>query len=445
MRSVITIFIATLLVSVMLSAHGSGFAGGDGSAESPWQIAEPEHLNNIREHPDDHFELVSDIDLTGTVYSLGSGWVPIGGCDYGAGGGCLEPGFTGLLDGNTHTIHGLYINRERADVGLFGALQDGAVVTDLHLTGVDITAGVDGNNYVGALAGVSLESEIFNVSAQGVVSGFSMAGGLIGQMIGGFGQDLHADVEVRGQDNAGGLIGSMNDGAYEEEARLNRASASGDVSGRLSAGGLIGSTFLGSVITRSSADGNVSSTSHQAGGLVGAMLTDSEARFVFAAGDVESLENSAGGLVGWLNRSDLSNCYAAGDVRADHSAGGLLGSQSVGSVLNCYSIGEVGYLGEDGNAIGGLIGGRSGGSVENSFWDVDASGMDVSDGGTGVTTSAMLDTETFTDVGWDFDDVPVWTSGLSGDGGSCPWLTEVAQYPPPCDEIFTASFSAPSD
>ncbi len=433
-----------LTVAIAMAAEAGDFAGGDGSQGSPWQIATPEHLDNVRYHLNDHFELINDIDLSGTIYSQGSGWVPIGSCGYSAGGNCSEFGFTGFLDGNTHTIHGLYIDRERAEVGLFGSLQSGAVVTDLNLSGVNISVGGDDNHYVGALAAVAVESEIFNVSVDGVVTGFSHAGGLIGQMTGGFGQDLHADVIVSGQDNAGGLIGVINDGAFPDEALINRTSASGDVGGRLSVGGLVGSTFLGSVITRSSAYGNVSSTSHQAGGLVGAMLTDSEARFVFAAGEVESLHNGAGGLVGWLNRSDLSDCYATGDVRADNSAGGLVGVQDVGSVLNCYSVGEVGSFGEDGNGIGGLIGGRSGGSVENSFWDTDASGMDVSAGGTGVTTSAMLDTETFTDVGWDFDDVPVWTSGLAGEGDSCPMLTDLPEDPPPCDVIFSASFSVPA-
>ena len=432
------------VIPFALDVQAGDFAGGDGSPESPWQITEPEHLDNIRHHLSDHFELVGSIDLSGTVYSQGSGWLPIGSCSYGAG-GCLDPGFTGLLDGNTHTIHGLYIDRQRADVGLFGSLQSGAVVTDLNLTGVNISVGGGGNDFVGALAGVAFDSEIFNVSVEGIVSGFNHAGGLIGQMTGGFGQDLHADVVVSGLDNTGGLIGVMNDGAYLEEAMINRSSATGEVSGRTSVGGLVGSTFSGALIMRSSAMGNVSSTSHQAGGLVGAMLTDSEAHYVRAGGKVESLENSAGGLIGWLNRGELSNCYATGKVRGDNSVGGLVGSQSVGSVLNCYAIGKVSFLGEEGNAIGGLIGGRTAGSVHQSFWDTEVSGTDLSDGGWGVTTAEMLTSETFSDVGWDFDDLPVWSIGDSGHGRSCPWLAEVPEYPPPCDGIFAAGFSALQD
>ena len=428
------------VIPVALDIQAGDFAGGDGSPESPWQIAEPEHLDNIRHHLSDHFELAGDIELSGTVYSQGSGWMPIGACDYGAGGNCAEPGFTGSLDGNTHTIHGLHIDRERDDVGLFGALQSGAVVTDLNLTGVNITVGVDGNNYVGVLAAVAVDSEIFNVSADGVVAGFSMAGGLIGQMTGGFGQDLYAAVDVSGQYNVGGLIGVINDGAFPDETRINRVSAEGQITGRMSVGGLVGTTFSGTKITRASAQGLVSSTNGQSGGLVGAMM-QSEAKFVRAEGDVESLQNIGGGLVGWMNNSIISNCYATGAVRADNSAGGLVGFQEGGSVSNCYAIGEVGYLGEDGNAIGGLIGGRTSGSVEDSFWDIVASGMDESAGGTGVTTADMLTIETFTDAGWDFDDAPVWSTGLSGQGRSCPWLTEVAPFPPPCDEVFSASFS----
>jgi hypothetical protein len=46
--------------------------------------------------------------------------------------------------------------------------------------------------------------------------------------------------------------------------------------------------------------------------------------------------------------------------------------------------------------------GSNDGPVNNSFWDVNSSGQEVSDGGTGKTTAEMQTMSTFTDAGWDF-------------------------------------------
>src|SRR5690606_31577721 len=59
---------------------------GNGTQESPWEIATPSQLNGIRylDETDDHYyKLVSNIDLTpyvqsgGAGYNDGSGWLPI--------------------------------------------------------------------------------------------------------------------------------------------------------------------------------------------------------------------------------------------------------------------------------------------------------------------------------------------------------------------------------
>ena len=39
-------------------------------------------------------------------------------------------------------------------------------------------------------------------------------------------------------------------------------------------------------------------------------------------------------------------------------------------------------------------------SVRNSFWDLEISGMEGSDGGTGKTTAEMQDIATFSGAGW---------------------------------------------
>jgi len=61
-----------------------------------------------------------------------------------------------------------------------------------------------------------------------------------------------------------------------------------------------------------------------------------------------------------------------------------------------------------GGSAGGLVGYNLGiGPVTDSFWDVDSSGIDVSDGGTGKTTLEMMQEATF--INWDF--VEIWDIG----------------------------------
>ena len=70
---------------------------------------------------------------------------------------------------------------------------------------------------------------------------------------------------------------------------------------------------------------------------------------------------------------------------------------NIGTVSNCYSAGQVNGV----NVLGGLVGMNSG-NVVSSFWDTITSGMDTSNGGTGLPTSQMQTLSTFGDAGWDF-------------------------------------------
>jgi len=87
--------------------------------------------------------------------------------------------------------------------------------------------------------------------------------------------------------------------------------------------------------------------------------------------------------------------------------GGFVGSISHGSTItSCYSTGNVIGTGID---FGGFVGSVSFASVTNSFWDTEASGLILSAGGTGKTTTEMHTLATYTDTSssgldkaWDF-------------------------------------------
>ncbi len=114
------------------------------------------------------------------------------------------------------------------------------------------------------------------------------------------------------------------------------------------------------------------------------------------------------GLVGDNSVGIISDCYSTSTILGiEHGLwyGGLVGyNHNGGQIVRCYSSGVF----TDCDDIGGLVGSNSvSGIVTDSFWDVNSSGVDTSEGGEGKTTAEMQSALTFTSSGWDFV-TPVW-------------------------------------
>jgi hypothetical protein len=124
----------------------------------------------------------------------------------------------------------------------------------------------------------------------------------------------------------------------------------------------------------------------------------------YVRGGFVSGEKAIGGLVGG-NHGTVENCYSRSHVFGNDCVGGLVGYMLSGQIEDCYSASSV--LGQTAFGYGGLIGCVAGGSMVNSFWDMEI--CVNSAGGTGKTTTEMQRESTFTDAGWDF--VEVWDIG----------------------------------
>ncbi|MBN2183449.1 MAG: hypothetical protein JW715_16175 [Sedimentisphaerales bacterium] len=125
-----------------------------------------------------------------------------------------------------------------------------------------------------------------------------------------------------------------------------------------------------------------------------------------------------GGLVGYNDGGSISNCYTTGAVSGKDFVGGLTGWNS-GQITNCYSTSRV-----IGNVVvGGLVGLNCDGGVDNSFWDIEASGQLTSDGGTGLSEAEMKTAAFFLNAGWDFVDE---TNNGTDDTW---WILEGQDYP----------------
>ena len=99
-----------------------------------------------------------------------------------------------------------------------------------------------------------------------------------------------------------------------------------------------------------------------------------------------------------------------------------------GSLSYCYSIGSVWGQGD---YVGGLVGNDWGGTITNSFWDIETGGPDNGIG-TPLPTEQLQTMSTFIDTGWDFE--RVW------------WILEGAGYPRLCwEEKYGAGSGRPKD
>lgn len=117
---------------------------------------------------------------------------------------------------------------------------------------------------------------------------------------------------------------------------------------------------------------------------------------------IDRSEENFVGLFGYTENADVKNVGVVdADVTGDWYVGGLVGGNANGGVSGCYATGNV--SGE--NCVGGLVGLNHEGVVSNSFWDVEASGVEDSDGGADKNTEEMKASETFVDAGWDFDEI----------------------------------------
>ena len=264
----------------------------DGSTFTPRMLVnDVTQLQAMTSNLSGDYALGRDIDAAATsTWNAGAGFLPIGD---------TSVNFTGSLDGNSHVISDLYINRPASNnVGLFGVTQlNAGGLRNLGLHGGSIT----GSHCVGALAGQNKSGgPITNVYASSTVTGTSwQVGGLLGANTGSSITDSHS---------------------------------SGPVSGNFFVGGLAGSNQ--GVMTNSSATGSVNNTGSFTGGLVG-FTYNASYNNVYATGAVHGAFN-VGGLIGSLGSSPVSNAYATGYVYGTTQVGGLIGSQSDAVISNSY-------------------------------------------------------------------------------------------------------------
>ena len=346
------------MLAVLSDAFQARRLDGNGTLDDPHRIASAEDLGAVWHHdPFAHYRLTADIDLSGIIWAT----APV----------C---GFEGRLNGADFVVSNLTIRGE-SYLGLFDILAARAEVSNLGIEDVNIVGEHD-SECVGGLAGWN-DGRIANCRVGGSVAGGDCLGGLVGY-----------------NGESGTINDSCADGAVVETGRSYFV-----------AGGLVG--LNRGTIANSHACVELTGDNHILGGLVGRNGGDISG--CYATGWVVG-DYHLGGLVA-CNAGTISNSYAMVSIHSSDIspyAGGLIGANG-GTVANCYAVAAILNESVDDSYSGGLIGsnvyGLLTGTVVNSFWDTDASGLSDSAGGIGRTTAQMEDPSTFLTVGWDFDTI----------------------------------------
>lgn len=272
---VLTLVVTFYPTSWSMESHGAQvFAGGDGTAGNPYQIATKAQLSSVRNYPDKNYILMNDIVFAssdfksgGAYYNSGSGWKPIG---------PLTSAFTGTFNGNGKKITGLVVAAAGGgNGGLFN--YNNGTITNLGISGGTI-------------------------SATGSV--FSHAGGIAAEN-GGTIQNCYSSATVSSTGTAGGVAGRSLNGT------VAKCFNAGTVTGLTEVGGIcgwFGEGTLSNCYNTGKITGNATSSGNHIGGIAG-------------AGDACVLEH----------------CYNIGPVTADFSVtGGITAYRSSATLTDCF-------------------------------------------------------------------------------------------------------------
>lgn len=285
--------------------------------------------------------------------------------------------------------------------GLVGINDPEASVTNSHSAG-----NVEGTSYVGGLVGyVDVDGLITNSSSSAsVLLTMHWGGGLVGDnrgtIAGSYSLGLVKNAPASaGTGYVGGLVG-LNGGSIEDSYSTS------DVTAGTTVGGLVGHNVGGGIITNAYSIGNVNAF-HAVGGLVGHNAGDIKQSYSVGSVEGTGTGGAVGGLVGFNTSGSfydppgtVTNSYSMSHVVGTNLVGGLVGNNSNGKITDSYSIGTV--YGD--TNIGGLVGGNDDETtVTSSYWDVETSGINDSQGGMAKSSAAMKQLGTFVD--WSFGEV----------------------------------------
>jgi hypothetical protein len=330
---------------------GSGFATGDGSAGSPYQICTGAQLNRVRNNNTGtvYFKMMDNIDLT----------------SYGLNGFAMTDmsGMTaGEFDGNGFAIYNFRVNSTICSTqycGFFSRVANFGV-KNLSLVAASVTSS---SNYVGGLIGERTGSATTtDLYVTGTVTGATYTGGIIGSTSAWTSSNLVTFVTVAGAEYSGGIVGLSSQpfiltdsGSYGPSVTSSSYRVGGVV-------GNAGNTSLTRVYSKTAVTSTFGAHAY-AGGLMGVgngttSITDS---WYASTTGVQCAARGCGGLIAVpAGNLTITNSYSTAPVAgAGDYVGGLVGfNYNAGgstTFINSSSSGTIKKT-TSGSYVGGLLG-----------------------------------------------------------------------------------------
>ena len=296
------VFLFTLSLPVSVKAEGTTDIR---TADEFVNFAENCHVDSYSKGKT--FNLMNDIDLSGYDFE----GVPI---------------FTGIFNGNNHTITGVTIKTNKIEVGLFGTITETGSIRDLNVEGeivpngiVEAVGGVASINY-GEIKNCSFKGEVVNSSYLSNTEAIQTTGGIVG---------INKDT--------GSIIMCKTEGI---------------VSGLKNTGGIAGENY--GTITGSENSASINTSVVDRGGKLKDLKVTSFKSLLalFSFKKMYACENE-GGIAG-LSSGNIIACTNKGVISHGHNGynvGGIVGKSS-GYVYDSKNSGEV-----SGNSnVGGICG-----------------------------------------------------------------------------------------
>ena len=288
---------------------------GKGTASDPYKVYTPIELANIS--GEGYYKIMNDIDISSI-----NPWLPIGQYEV----------VTANIDGDNHTISGLYIDSSEPYQGLFSQCYNN-VIKNITLSNVN----VKGGNYTGGLVGTVIDGQIVNCHITGNIIGDNYTAGLVGYTRNTNVEECSVKADVTGMTPIGGLIGDA------QEGEIFKSKYEGVVSSSTSdaiVGGLVGNSYVNISECYSAGTAQCAATGSKVGGLVGVNNDAKTITNCYSTSTVTA-EQNGGGLVGY-NYGAVSKCYAQGNVTSTKIAGGMVGYNdgTNATVQNCFAMNQ---------------------------------------------------------------------------------------------------------
>lgn len=337
---------------------------GTGTSSDPFVVANADDLNAVRNNLSANYIMSADIDMNNSIWNktASKSFTPIGDD---------TTQFTGVFDGNGHTIANFYIGGDlnQSNVGLFGRISGSTTnIKNLILDSPYILS-THNNNFMGCLIGRA---------------------------------DMHTNV-TNCRINNGYIKGNLFVGLF---AGYNQ----GDISySKVNGGTLIGAEYSGGFCGDSDNNTPTPITMKE--------CCVSNSNITIGA---TGTGDTAGSFIGYVSANVIiQDCYSTATINAGACSGGFVGiliaqQGYTPNVTRTFYAGRMNDTSTD--RVGGWCSDDSASTptVTNSYWDTQVSTKTTSKYGIGKTTAQMQTQSTFTT----YDFTNVW--GINS--GEYPYL-----------------------